>query len=43
MLRKTVIGVSFFAFLGLCLISFSDRSAAGDFPNGIIQEPGFDV
>jgi hypothetical protein len=27
MLRKTVIGVSFFAFLGLCLISFSDRSA----------------
>jgi hypothetical protein len=26
MLRKTVIGVSFFAFLGLCLISLSDRS-----------------
>ena len=27
MLRKTVIGVSLFAFLGLCLISLSDRSA----------------
>jgi hypothetical protein len=26
MLRKTGIGVSFFAFLGLCLISLSDRS-----------------
>jgi hypothetical protein len=25
MLRKTVIGVSFFAFVGLCLISLSDR------------------
>ena len=26
MLRKTVIGVSFFAFVGLCLVSLSDRS-----------------
>jgi hypothetical protein len=26
MLRKTVTGVSFFAFVGLCVISLSDRS-----------------
>src|ERR1700745_2153219 len=26
MLRKTAIGVSFFAFVGLCVISLSDRS-----------------